>query len=154
MANLEIASQYVFLRVSPIDLATARGSSAQTIVCEESLSYSSTANINERKTKNCGTKTIPDAPSRTISISGIAAGDLGTNNVSVQQLMQWQDDGTLLYFVVRNDVSGTLGLGEVVYVEGQLRIGTVNFTSDINDNFVAFDAELAITGSVSYDIPA
>lgn len=153
MANLEIGSSFTYLRVSADDLDTARGGSAKIIMCEESSSFASTSNVSERKTK-CGTITNTDTPTRTVSISGVAAGDLGANNVSVQQLLQWQEDNTLLYFVYKNDVSGTISAGEVIYAEGTLRVSSVTVTSDVGDAVVTFDAELAVTGAVSFDIPS
>jgi hypothetical protein len=152
--DLEISTDLTFLRVSPTDIATARGSTAKVIVCEESSSFSSVANVSERKTK-CGTKTITDAPTQNVSISGVAGGNLGANHVSAQQLLIWQKAKTLLYFVYRNDSDGgDIDLGDVVYVEGTLRIASVTVTSDGSDGMVTFDVELAVTGDVSYTVPA
>lgn len=153
MANLEVGSAFTFLRVSTVDLATARGATAKVIVCEETSSFASTSNVSERKTK-CGTITNTDTPTRTVSISGVAAADLGSNNVSAQQLLIWQDAGQLLYFVYRNDESGVIDLGDTIYAEGALRISSVTVTSDVGDGMVTFDAELAITGTVSFTVPA
>lgn len=149
MANLEVGSAFTFVRVSTTSIADAQGSSAKIIVCEESSSFASASNVSERKTK-CGTITNTDSPTRTLSISGVSAGDLGANNVSSQQLAIWQDAGTLLYFVYRNDVSGSLALGEVIYREGRMRVSNVNETSDVGDGVVTFDAEFAVTGPIAF----
>ena len=153
MANLEVGSKFVFLRVSEVSLADARGANAKIIVCEESSGFASVSNVSERKTK-CGTITNTDTPTRTVNVSGVAAGDLGANNVSLQQLYKWQDANTLLYFVYKNDVSGTIDAGEVSYKEGTLRISSVSETADLGEGVLTFDAEMAGTGTVSFDVPA
>lgn len=150
MANLEINSSTTYPRLSETSIADALGVSGKIIVCEESSSLSSASNVSERKTK-CGTITNTDSPTRTISGSGVAAGDLGSNAVSVQQLLQWQEDNQLLYFAFVNAASGTLAEGEIVYMAGQCRVSNVAVTSDIGDGVVTFDWELAVTGDVELE---
>lgn len=150
MANLEVGSKFTYLRVSTVSLSAAQNpATAKVIVCEESSSFASTSNVSERKTK-CSTITNTDTPTRTVSISGVAVGDLGANNVSALQLLQWQDTNQLLYFVYKNDLSGTITPGEVMYAQGTMRVSSVTVTSDEGDAMVTFDAEFAITGTVSF----
>ena len=149
MADLEIGSQYLYIKCSDVDAATAAGSSGQIIVCEEVNSFAGTSNVSERKTK-CGTITNTDSPTYTFSISGVAAGDLGTNHVSVKQLFDWLNDNTLVYFKYANAVSGTLSAGEIIDATGTFRISSVTITSDVGDAVVTFDAEMAVTGAVTF----
>jgi hypothetical protein len=149
MANLEINSQYVYVKLSTTSVADALDTTGKTIVCEETNSLASSANVGERKTR-CGTITNVDTPTVTISGSGVAAGDLDSTSISAQQLMAWQHGNTLLYFAYLNVVSGTLTQGEIAYMTGTCRVSNVTITSDINDTVVTFDYELAVTGTVDY----
>jgi hypothetical protein len=147
MANLEINAANVFVKLSTTSVADALDVTGKTIVCEESSSLSSASNVSERKTK-CGTITNTDSPTRTISGSGVAVGDLESATISAQQLLIWQEANTLLYFAYINTASGTLALGEVMYMTGTCRVSNVTTTSDIGDGVMTFDWELAVTGVV------
>ena len=147
MANLEINSSNLFVRLSETSVADALGVSGLTIVCEESSSLASSSNVSERKTK-CGTITNTDSPTRTISGSGVAGGDLPATAVSAQQLLEFQEANTLLYVAYVNTASGTLDAGEILYVTGTCRVSSVTVTSDVGDGVVTFDYELAMTGAV------
>lgn len=147
MANLEINSSLVSVRLSITSIVDALDVTGKMIVCEESSSLSSASNVSERKTK-CGTITNTDSPTRTISGSGVAVGDLAATAVSAQQLMIWQDANTLLYFAYLNQVSGTLALGEVVYMTGTCRVSNVTVTADMGNGVSTFDFELSISGVV------
>jgi hypothetical protein len=149
MADLELGSSYLYIKCSDVDLATAEGSSGKIIVCEEVNSFSGTSNVSERKTK-CGTITNTDTPTYTFSVSGVAAGDLGANNVSAKQLFDWLNDNTLVYFKYANAVSGTISAGEIIDAEGTFRVSSVTITSDVGDAVVTFDAEMAVTGAVTF----
>jgi hypothetical protein len=149
MADLEIGSEYIFAKVSDVDMATAEGVNGQVIVCEEVSAFAGTSNVSERKTK-CGTITNTDSPTYTLSISGVAAGDLGPNHVSAKQLFDWLNGGDLIYVKYANAVSGTLSAGEIIDVEGTMRVSSVTITSDIGDAMVTFDAEFAFTGTVTF----
>lgn len=151
MANLEIGAQHVYVRLSTTSVADALDVTGKTIVCEESSSLASSSNVSERKTK-CGTITNTDTPTRTISGSGVAVGDLGSTNISAQQLLIWQEANTLLYFAYLNEVSGTLALGEVIYMTGTCRVSSVTNTNDIGDGVSTFDFELAVTGTVDLTV--
>lgn len=151
MANLEINSQSVYVKLSTTSVADALDVTGKIIVCEESSSLSSSSNVSERKTK-CGTITNTDSPTRTISGSGVAVGDLATNAVSVQQLLQWQEANTLLYFAYLNQASGSLTQGEVVFMTGTCRVSNVTVTADIGDGVATFDFELAVTGVVDLTV--
>lgn len=151
MANLEINSANVFVKLSETSVADALDVTGKTIVCEESSSLASSSNVSERKTK-CGTITNTDSPTRTISGSGVAVGDLASAAVSAQQLLIWQEANTLLYFAYINTVSGTLALGEVAYMTGTCRVSSVTITSDIGDGVATFDWELAVTGVVDLTV--
>lgn len=151
MANLEINASAVSVRLSETSVADALDVTGKIIVCEESSSLASASNVSERKTK-CGTITNTDSPTRTISGSGVAAGDLAGVYVSVQQLLTWQEANTLLYFAYLNQVSGTLALGEVIYMTGTCRVSNVTVTSDIGDGVVTFDFELAVTGTIDLTV--
>ena len=147
MANLEINSSNLFVRISETSVADALGVSGLQIVCEESSSYASSSNVSERKTK-CGTITNTDTPTITISGSGVAGGDLPATAVSAKELHAYQLAGTLLYFAYVNTASGTLDAGEIFYATGTCRVSSVTVTSDTGDGMVTFDYELAITGEV------
>jgi hypothetical protein len=149
MADLELGSSYLYIKCSDVDLATAEGASGQIIVCEEVNSFSGTSNVSERKTK-CGTITNTDTPTYTFSISGVAAGDLGTNHVSIKQLFTWLNSNTLVYFKYANVVSGTIAAGEIIDAEGTFRVSSCTITSDVGDAVVTFDAEMAVTGTVTF----
>ena len=151
MANLEINAANAYVKLSTTSVADALDVTGKIIVCEESSSLASSSNVSERKTK-CGTITNTDSPTRTISGSGVAAGDLATEAVSAQQLLIWQEANTLLYFAYINTVSGTLSQGEIVYMTGTCRVSNVTITSDIGDGVVTFDWELAVTGVVDLTV--
>jgi hypothetical protein len=151
MANLEINASNAYVKLSTTSVADALDTTGKVIVCEESSSLASASNVSERKTK-CGTITNTDSPTRTISGSGVAVGDLDANSVSAQQLLIWQEANTLLYFAYINTVSGTLALGEVAYMTGTCRVSNVTITSDIGDGVVTFDWELAVTGVVDLTV--
>jgi hypothetical protein len=151
MANLEISSSNVYVKLSTTSVADALDTTGKIIVCEETNSLSSSANVGERKTR-CGTITNVDTPTVTISGSGVCAGDLATEAVSAQQLLAWQHSNQLLYFAYINTVSGTLTQGEIAYLTGTCRVSNVTITSDINDTVVTFDYELAVTGTVDYTV--
>ena len=151
MANLEINSANAYVKLSTTSVADALDVTGKTIVCEESSSLASASNVSERKTK-CGTITNTDSPTRTISGSGVAVGDLESATVSAQQLLVWQEANTLLYFAYLNTASGTLTLGEVIYMTGTCRVSNVTVTSDIGDGVVTFDWELAVTGVVDLTV--
>ena len=152
MANLEINSALVYPVISTVSVADAL-TNGKKIVCEESSSISSSSNVSERKTK-CGTITNTDSPTRTISGSGVAAADLGADAVSVQDLLEWQEANTLLYWAFRNLASGTIDEDELIHMNGQARVSNVTVTSDIGDGVVTFDWELAVTGTVAFVAPA
>jgi hypothetical protein len=137
MANLEINASNAYVKLSTTSVADALDTTGKVIVCEESSSLASASNVSERKTK-CGTITNTDSPTRTISGSGVAVGDLDANSVSAQQLLIWQEANTLLYFAYINTVSGTLALGEVAYMTGTCRVSNVTITSDIGDGVVMY----------------
>jgi hypothetical protein len=150
MANLELSSTLLYIKCSDVDLATAEGASGKIIACEEVNSFSGTSNVSERKTK-CGTITNTDTPTYTFSVSGVAVGDLGANNVSVKQLFDWLNDNTLIYFKFANAADGgTITAGEIIDAEGTFRLSSVTITSDVGDAVVTFDAEMAVTGSVTF----
>jgi hypothetical protein len=151
MANLEINASNVYVKLSTTSVADALDTTGKIIVCEESSSLSSSSNVSERKTK-CGTITNTDSPTRTISGSGVAVGDLATEAVSAQQLLTWQEANTLLYFAYINTASGTLTQGEIMYMTGTCRVSNVTITSDIGDGVVTFDWELAVTGTVDLTV--
>jgi hypothetical protein len=150
MANLELSSTLLYIKCSDVDAATAEGVNGQIIVCEEVNAFSGTSNVSERKTK-CGTITNTDTPTYTFSISGVAAGDLGANNVSVKQLFNWLNSNTLIYFKFANVTDGgTILAGEILDAEGTFRVSSVTITSDVGDAVVTFDAEMAVTGTVTF----
>lgn len=149
MADLELGSQYLYIKCSAVDAATAAGSSGSIIVCEEVNSFAGSSNVSERKTK-CGTITNTDTPTYTFSVSGVAAGDLGSNHISVKQLFDWLNANTLIYFKYANIVSGTLAAGEILDAVGTFRLSSVTITSDVGDAVVTFDAEMAVTGTVTF----
>jgi hypothetical protein len=151
MANLEINSANAYVKLSTTSVADALDVTGKTIVCEESSSLASASNVSERKTK-CGTITNTDSPTRTISGSGVAVGDLEATTISAQQLLIWQEANTLLYFAYINTASGTLTQGEVIYMTGTCRVSNVTVTSDIGDGVVTFDWELAVTGVVDLTV--
>jgi hypothetical protein len=151
MANLEINASNVYVKLSTTSVLDALDTTGKIIVCEESSSLSSSSNVSERKTK-CGTITNTDSPTRTISGSGVAVGDLATEAVSAQQLLIWQEANTLLYFAYINTASGTLAQGEITYMTGTCRVSNVTVTSDIGDGVVTFDWELAVTGTVDLTV--
>jgi hypothetical protein len=151
MANLEIGAQHVYVKLSTTSVLDALDTTGKIIVCEESSSMSSASNVSERKTK-CGTITNTDSPTRTISGSGVAVGDLATEAVSAQQLLIWQEANTLLYFAYLNQVSGSLALGEVIYMTGTCRVSNVTVTADYGDGLATFDFELAVTGTVDLTV--
>jgi hypothetical protein len=146
MANLEINSANLFVRLSETSVADALGVSGLSVVCEETSGLSSSSNVSERKTK-CGTITNTDTPTYRITGSGVAAADLPATAISAQQLMIYQLANTLLYVAYVNTVSGTIAAGEITYLTGQCRVANVNITSDLGDGVVTYDYELAITGT-------
>lgn len=152
MANLEIKASNIYIRLSTTSTLDAIGVSGKKIVCVESSSYQAAANVSERKTQ-CGTITVTDTATITISGSGVAAGDLDSTSVSVQQLLDWLHDGTLLYFGYLNIVDGTLSQGEVIKQFGTCRVSSVTSNNDMGDGMSTFDFELAVTGDVSNVIP-
>src|SRR5688572_29658150 len=98
----ELLSNLVLMKVSTADDVTTNG---LTIVCEEDSNVSGSSNVTERKTK-CATFTGVDSPTYTISGSGVNVGDLTATEVSAQQLMQWLDAQTTIYFIYSNASDG------------------------------------------------
>lgn len=121
-------------------------SNYKTIVCEDSSQSSTTSSVTTTKTK-CGTFSAPDAAEKTFSGSGVASGDLAANQVSFKQLQAWCDAGTKLYFIRRNEASGTITAGEIVYLDGQGYLTEATETSAEGD-VVKFNWAFTASGAV------
>ena len=144
----ELRSSLVLFRYSTVSYADI-AANGKNIVCEEASNVNSTSNVSERKTK-CATFTTVDTPTVSISGSGVAVGDLGANEASAQDLIKLLDAGTNIFFEYKNDVSGTLAIGEVVYLAGQGYFSDVTITSDDGEGMVTFDWEFTVSGTVDY----
>lgn len=138
----EIQGRLVTMWLSETD------SNYKTIVCEESSQSSTTSNVTTTKTK-CGSFSAPDTPEITISGSGVAGGNLAANHVSFKQLQAWAANGTLLYFIRRNEANSAAGItaGEVVYLDGQGYLTEATETSAEGD-VVKFNWSFTTTGTV------
>jgi hypothetical protein len=147
--GLEINANLVLMEISTVSVADIIAGNGRIIVCEESSNASISGNVNERKTK-CGTITGVDTPTVTLSGSGVAYGDLIAGQISAQNINEWVQAQTQLYFRYRNAASGTLSAGEIVYLSGAGRFNSVTITSDSGEGVVTFDWEFAASGTTSY----
>lgn len=138
----EILGSLVTMWVSETD------SAYKTIVCEESSQSSTTSSVTTTKTK-CGSFTAVDTPETAISGSGVAGGNLASNQVSFKQLEAWVRAKTKLYFIRRNEADVALGItaGEIVYLDGQGYFTEATETSAEGDT-VKFNWAFSTTGTV------
>jgi hypothetical protein len=140
------AHSLVLLYLSTTSVADAL-SAGKKLVCEEDSSWASTSDVSTIETK-CGNFQIAGTPTNTLSGTGVAVGDLASDEVSLQQLKSWINAQTTLYFAYQNSASGTLTAGVVVYCTGSGYFSSVEVTANTGDKMVKFSWEFAVNGSV------
>lgn len=140
------SSNLVAMRVSTVSVADI-ATNGLYIECEVSSSDSMTANVAEKATKRCGTIKTVGTPSVTFSGNAVVAADLTATQASAQQIRQWIDAGTLIYFIYQNEVSGTVAAGEGVYFAGSGYFNSVSGNYAV-DEIADFDWEFAPSGTL------
>lgn len=126
------------------------GSTWKVIMCEDTSQISGTSTVNEKKTK-CGTFTNTSNNPVTITGSGVAVGDLATNQASYQDLQKLRDAQTIVKFRRRNAVSGTITAGEITFFMGDGRFTEATETSP-TEEVTSFNWAWTSTGPVDFDV--
>ena len=103
---------------------------------------SGTANVTTTVTK-CGTDTAVSNPVYTFSIDGIAETAPSAGQASIEQLLSWFNNKTLLD-VIYQDPEGT---GTNFHIEGDGYFTEFNITAPAEGS-VSFTASLQLTGAV------
>lgn len=129
-------------------VSTTEGTGYKTIVCEESSTADTTANVNTKKTK-CGTFTAVDSAETKLSGSGVVDGSPAVNQVSYKQLQAWVLSKTKLFFIYENAADSGSGIakGAAVYLDGQGYFNSAKVTGQEGD-LISFDWEFTTTGTV------
>jgi hypothetical protein len=127
---------------------SATGSQYKTVVCEETSSASSTANVNTTKTK-CGTFSTVDTPETTITGSGVVDGNPAANQASYKQLHDWLLAKQNLYAIYKTAADASVGetSGESVYMDGRGYLSEVTVTAQEGD-VIKFNWAFTFTGTV------
>lgn len=127
-------------------VSTTEGTNYKTIVCEESSTADTTANVNVTKTK-CGTFTAIDTPETKLSGSGIVDGSPAANQVSYKDIQNWVQNKTQLYFIYENAASGSIAKGAAVYLDGHGYFNSAKVTAQEGD-LIKFDWEFTASGTI------
>lgn len=128
------------------EISEDNGSTWKVIVCETDSQISGTSTANETPTK-CGTYTSVENNAMTVSGSGVAGGDLSTNQVSYQRLAQLRQAKTKIKFRRQNAASGTLTAGEITYAMGDAYVTEATETSNEGE-VTQFNWAMTFTGEV------
>lgn len=132
------------------EYSTNGGSSWKTIVCEDTSQRSITSSPTEKKTK-CGTFTSTSVNAVNITGSGVAGGNLASNQASVQDLAVLVTNMTDVLFRRQNaaDVPNGIAAGEITYFLGNGKFTEATDDASVEDS-VLFN--WAFTSSGTYDL--
>lgn len=112
------------------------------VVCETTSSLSGSASVSTEVTK-CNTLTSVSSPTITFSVEGIAETVPGSGNVSVEDMLLWFTNNTLLD-IKYEDPEGS---GTNFYVQGAGYMTEFGITSPSEGN-VSFTASFQLTGTI------
>lgn len=123
------------------------GSTWKTIVCEDTSQVSHTTATTDTKTKTCGTFTATSNNPVTVTGSGVAGGDIASNQVSFLRLSQLVENKTKIKFRRQNSASGTITAGEITYLlcDGYVTEAT---ETAAEEDVVKFNWAVTSTGTV------
>lgn len=137
MANDKIKNKYRFIfmgvTAAPTDL----------VVCIEDYSISRQKNAIDANSF-CGLDSWPGDEDASISINAIAITSPASGKKSYNQILDWYDAGTTLFF----DIKGQAPVAGDINESGQGYISSVN-TTDSTDNPTKFTLNLKVKGSIS-----
>jgi hypothetical protein len=129
-------------------VSTSQNTGFKTIVCEETSTADTTANVNITKTK-CGAYSSVDIPETKISGSGVVDGAPAVNQLSYKDIQAYVQAKTKLYFIYKNaaDPNSSVQAGAAVYMDGQGYFNSAKVTAQEGD-LIKFDWEFTTTGTV------
>jgi hypothetical protein len=125
------------------------GSTWKIIVCEDTSQISGTSAANETQTK-CGTFTAVENNAVQVTGSGVAGGDLASNQVSYLRLQQLRDAKTKIKFRRQNSASGTITAGEITYALFDAYVTEATETA-AEGEVIQFNWAVTSTGTIDWN---